>query len=196
MQYEPHVEVIVKALVKAWRLDALCIFAAGTALLLAFVPRDAMAVPGRDRVFAVIWPLLPTLLAVPIPAIAEHRTDDVHRTAPRILALRLRVLATVAVLCLVGVSTGAVIGSHVLIRNTAALVGLALLGAGVLPRSVSWALLVLTPMAMWLFGTRREQDAFAWAFLLRPAADRWADAVAAVLLGGGIGAFTVGRARS
>jgi hypothetical protein len=65
-------------------------------------------------------------------------------------------------------SCGATINAAIAYRNTALLVGLAFAGTWLLPAGAAWTPCVLTPIVMWLVGTRPQGRVENWSVLLLP----------------------------
>jgi hypothetical protein len=139
------------------------------------MPRTPVEVIGLSDVYALIWPLAPVLFAACLPASTAWRRRTQERTAVRShLQLAMVHLALVLAAAALPVLAAPATQRAVLVRNLAALVGLALASARVLPARCAWTPVVATGIATWLFGTRRGGDPHRWAFLLAPAGDSWA----------------------
>jgi hypothetical protein len=154
-----------------------------------FLTPEPLAVFGQGDVRAVVWPLLPVVLAAMVPASTAFCERALEQVCPRPWReLRLRSLAMVmGAAALVVVTSG-----HDLVvvtRNTALLVGLAYLGASLIPAGLGWVPVVVYPSSCWLLGTRSSGIHASWAVLLRPPDDPAATAAAVVVALAGVVAF-------
>jgi hypothetical protein len=159
------------------------------ALAWRFLSPEPLAVFGQGDVRAVVWPLLPVILAAMVPASTSFCERALEQVCPRPWReLRVRSLAMV-----VGASAFVVVTSGhdlvVVTRNTALLVGLAYLGTSLIPAGLGWVPVVVYPSSCWLLGTRSSGIHAPWAVLLRPPGDPAATAAAAVVALAGVIAF-------
>ena len=159
----------------------------GAATLAAWrlLPRRSLAVLGRDGVYSVIWPLVPALLAVAVPAAVRFDARLLERVSGRPRwTLRARGLGLLAVVGAVVVA-GSPYDAATCARNLLILVGGALVAASLLPASVAWVPIALYPPCAWLLGTRTNEIHAAWAVPLRPAGDplAWRVAVVVAMVG-------------
>jgi hypothetical protein len=182
-------------LCKAWRLHRLALTALVSALAWAAVPAGPVAVPARDGVESVLWPLVPVLVAAALPATMAAAYRDGELTAARsrtqlrgaafLLSLSLSLLPSV-------VATR--FDLVVVWRNTGFLFGLALFAVAVQPEAAAWLPICGLPMWMWLLGTNIGGDVESWAVLLHPAQSRVALMASVVVLALGLAAYWAIRA--
>lgn len=180
---------------KAWRLRRLALTALVSALAWTAVPAGPVAVPARDDVESVLWPLVPVLVAAALPATMAAAYRDGELTAARsrsqlrgaafLLALALSLLPSV-------VATR--FDLVVVWRNTGFLFGLALLAVAVQPEAAAWLPVCGLPMWMWLLGTNTGGDVDRWAVLLHPAQSRLALVTSVVVFALGLAAYWAIRA--
>jgi len=162
----------------AWRFNGFVICLALVGVLLLLTPRNTVAVPGRDGVYSVLWPLVPVLVGMWViaglrPAYLDIRLTAVRRVFDRALAVA---GSSAGAMLVVGVAPAA---QHtVLYRNVAYTLGVSFICVATLPRSFAWIPSVIPPMIMWLLGTRSDGPPQGWAVLLRPEDDHAALAVA------------------
>ena len=162
----------------AWRFNgfAICLALVGVLLLLA--PRNTVAVPGRDGVYSVLWPLAPVLVGMWViaglrPAYLDLRLTAVRRILDRAIAVA---VTSAGAMLVVGVAPA---DQHaILYRNIVYTLGVSFICVSTLPKSTAWIPTVTPPMIMWLLGTRSTGPPQAWAVLLRPEDDHAALAVA------------------
>jgi hypothetical protein len=154
---------------KAWHLRRVVVTALLSALAWLIVPPDPVAVPARDGVESLLWPLVPTLVAGALPAAMAAAYRDSELTAAR-SRTQLRGVALLVTLAL-SLAPSVVAGRFdilVVWRNTGFLYGLALLVITVQPQSVAWLPVSAVPMWMWLLGTDFGGAVKNWAVLLHP----------------------------
>jgi len=168
---------------------ALCLAGAGAGQWLAGRPTldDATA-----RLPVTV--ALAVAVAVVLAGTLYSPADEIERAAPRPWQRwRAGHATTLALLGTVFVSPvlpTAVHGQAALLRNTAGLLGLALLAAVVVGPRLAWALPLGYAAAVYLFeGLRDSPDGGVFAFLLQPGASRSALAAGLLLLALGIGSW-------
>jgi hypothetical protein len=168
------------------------ILAAAASIGWFVVPVGPVAVPAGGGVESLLWPLLPTVAVLAVPAVVATADGELERATGRPeLAVRVRALAwCAAVLSLVGL-LGERFDGVVVWRNTALLGGAALLASIVLPAAAAWQPLVLLPLVCWLLGTDRQRHIRGWAILLAPAERGSAEVAALVVLVTGVVAYLV-----
>lgn len=154
---------------RAWGFGPLLMAAAVAAAAWRLVPAGAIAIPAADGASSVLWPLVPMLVVVAVPAVLASADRDLERTAAR-STVQLR--GTALAVCLVLVAAAVVPGQRfdlvVAARNAAFLIGLAAAGSALFP-PVAWVPVTVTPMVMWLLGTDPLTRRLAgWAVLLEP----------------------------
>ena len=154
------------------------------------IPEGPVPVPAGGGVESLLWPLLPALVALAIPAVlATARFEHELLTARSPLLLRLRALGCCA-LVLACVAAAAVRFDPVVVwRNTAILAGVAFLAAATLPRGSAWQPVVLLPLGCWLLGTDAHRLVRPWAILLAPGSSTSAVIAAGALLALGVTAY-------
>lgn len=156
--------------VGCWGSRPLLVGAALTFVAWWLVPVQPVTVPARAGVASLLWPLVPVLIAAPLPSAALTAFADLEATATRARpGLRIRALALYWLLACVAIVPGARFDGAIVLRNTAGLVGLALLAALLTPTSLSWLPVTVIPMAMWLLGQDANRTTAGWAVLLAPA---------------------------
>ena len=175
---------------RVWGLVPLLAGAATAAAAWVALPPDPIAVPARDGVTSILWPLFPALPAMLVPAAAAPARRDLERSAGRsgaALRARFTLMAVVllAAACTAATGTGLLVAG----RNTAFLLGAALLAAATAPASAAWIPPVAIPLACWLLGTGLGGRVAGWAWLLHPAGEPCAAAGSATVLATGILAF-------
>lgn len=183
--------------IRCWGLRPLLFLGITSCAAWFVVPRGPVAVPAGGGVESVLWPLLPTVAILAVPGVVTSAYGDLERTAGRsTLLLRLRALAS----CIVVVSVVALFAvrfdSQVVWRNTALLLGLALVSSVCLPQAVAWQPLVLLPMTMWLFGTDERRQIRRWDLLLLPGDRGSAAFVSALTLVVGVAGYLTAPGRS
>lgn len=153
-----------------------------TAVASLLVPSDPVEVIGRRGVQAVLWPLLPTILAACVPASAAWAFRDLERAAPKsrrwLAALHLSLVAVGVVAVVVVVPSQQ---QGVVLRNSVLLVGLAVISVRLLSPDVAWLPPVLVAAVTWLFGTEVGGSAKSWAYLLSDGDHSPATVLAAVV---------------
>ncbi len=152
---------------RCWGLRPLLVLGAATVVGWYVVPEGPVPVPAGGGVESLLWPLLPLLVTLGVPGVLGSAYGDLERGSSRPpILLRLGALTC----CTVVVSAVAVLDTRfddrVVWRNTAFLLGLAILATSLLPRALRWQPLVLVPMAMWLLGTDDHRRIRAWDVLL------------------------------
>lgn len=172
--------------------EALVVGTAATVGAGALAPDRPVEVIGRVGVEAVLWPLVPVLLAVVVPASTAWRARALERVARRGHAtLAGRHLGLVLASGLVVVASVPVDQRVLVARNVLGLVGLALVGVRVLSVELAWVPLVGLAATTWLFGTRLGGVPRPWALLLAEPGHRWAWAVAVVAASSGVASSLV-----
>ena len=154
------------------------------------IPEGPVPVPAGGGVESLLWPLLPALVVLAVPAVLANAGSELELlTARSPLLLRLRALGCCA-LVLAGVAAAGVRFDPVVVwRNTAILAGVAFLAAATLPRGAAWQPVVLLPLASWLLGTDAHRQVRPWAIVLAPGSSASASIAAASLLGLGVTAY-------
>lgn len=134
------------------------------------VAADPIAIPTRNGVSSLVWPLLPAVLACSFPPMLASLEDDLHRTSPRD-ALGMRgVLIIVILVADIIVTLGAYRFSPVVeLRNAALLSGAALLLCACRLARYAWIPIVIFSIFGWLLGTSDVGVIASWALLLQPA---------------------------
>jgi hypothetical protein len=154
------------------------------------VPPDPVAVPARAGVESLLWPLVPALAALALPAMLTVARQDLERSAVRPWCLRTgAVLLGAAALGLTAVAGGA--DEAVLARNALAMLGVATLSASVLRVGSAWAPVAMAPLVCWLLGTDAHRHVHPWALLLLPGSSCVGLVVAGVLAVSGTAAYVV-----
>ena len=175
---------------RVWRVRRLLAWALIAAACWQIVPTTPIPVPTQDGAASVLWPLVPVLYCMACAPSLQRLHGHMETLAPS--ATRLRAIAvamTVTIGALVGLTAWR-FDNAVTYRNTAALLGLALLSSALASLRTSWLPTVLTPMIMWLFGARPDhQGMHPWAFLLSPADSVLASVVAVALLVAGAAVY-------
>lgn len=140
-----------------------------TTALLWLVPGGLVPVPGREGVFALVWPLLPLLAACAVPEVMSRALTPTEIIAPRSW---LRRLGTMSGALLVQLSTLLLAAfSHeptVIIRNYVLYFGLAAIHSGIFEPRSAWAVLVAPTIVVWLLGTDLGGNPKPWALFLLP----------------------------
>ena len=154
------------------------------------IPEGPVPVPAGGGVESLLWPLLPAVVVLAVPAVLANAGSELELlTARSPLLLRLRALGCCAVV-LAGVAAAGVRFDPVVVwRNTAILAGVAFLAAATLTRGTAWQPLVLLPLACWLLGTDAHRQVRPWAILLAPGSGASASISAAALLAVGVLAY-------
>lgn len=184
---------------RAWGGGA--VVAATVAVLVAWrvVPGGAVEVPGREGVRWVVWPLVPFVGTLAVPAGVAAVERALERASP---VGRLRPAIGFACLLVLGAAVG-VAGARMagfdelaVARNSMLLHGVALATLGVGATSLAWMPGFAAGVVMWMIGTSPGHVA-AWAVLFVPGDDAAAWVVAAVAFVGGVTAVGVryGRCR-
>ena len=172
---------LVRAASTAWGLAGLLAMA-GLTIVGVRCFRSAVEVPGRTGVNSLIWPLAPTCLALAVAVIssAGHRVPE--RLATRSgWSLRLRFIGLLAFIVATISLTAAPAEQAIVARNTAGLLGVALLSEAVLPVEAAWVPVALLATLTWFFGpVGGGRPSSAWAVLLHPSDDGLAQAAALV----------------
>jgi len=132
--------------------------------------------------------------AVVLAGTLHSPADEIERTAPRPWqrwrASHATTLAMIGTVLVWPVLPVAVHGQAALLRNTAGLLGLALIAAVVVGPRPAWVLPLGYAAAVYLFeGLRDSPDRSVFAFLLQPGASRSALVAALLLLALGIGSW-------
>jgi hypothetical protein len=174
---------VIRTLWSAWRFNGFAICLALIGVLLRLMPRNTVAVPGREGVYSVLWPLAPVLVGMWVIAGLRPTYLDIRLTAVRRVLDRTLAVAVTSVGAVLVVSVAPAAQHAVLYRNVAYTLGASFLCLATLPRSVAWIPTVIPPMIMWLLGTRTDGPPQRWAVLLRPEDDHAAIAVAAYAVG-------------
>jgi len=187
------IALIALAFCKAWHLIGLVVNVLALAAILAVVPRGVIAVPGRQDVSSVIWPLAPAVIAFWVPSVLNAAYITTHLSAPRSRRSRLAVLVITCALVFAVLCFGPDRSLVPLIRNASFEIGLALMSCVFLPTWSAWIPVAFTPMVMWLMGTHAFGPPSAWAILLAPRDDRWASLVSSFLLAIGSTMFVLRR---
>jgi hypothetical protein len=148
-----------------------------------------IAVPGRDDLRDVVWPLAPAVVAFAVLRVAALGDEDRIRLSSRgQRRLRSAIVALALVhLVPVAVSVGDGGRAEVLARNGLLFGGLALIAHRSLRADLAWIPLALGPIVTWLFGCRGAgRPPAAWALPLLPIGSSAAalGTLAAVALGG------------
>jgi hypothetical protein len=171
---------------RRWHLGRQAAITIGCGLLWLAAPLRLYDVPAREGVQGALWPLVPALFAAPLPAVFGTAAELSERMAPYPARLRSLALLLIAGLAAALITCGAPLDTSVALRNTLLLVGLALCSSWLLPAAAAWAPVVLTPMVMWLVGTKPYGQVESWAVLLLPGSVAYTWIVTAVVLGAGI----------
>jgi hypothetical protein len=166
---EPSVAL---AFARRWRLGPLCVAVGLSWLAWLTVPRAAVAIPATDGASSVLWPLVPTLVALAMTPVLCTAYDDLERTAGRPgCVLRGCALAACAAAAGLAAVPGVRFDAMVVARNSVLLTGLAVASAALLPRTTAWVPVVVLPIVTWLLGTDPvTRRLAAWAVLLAPSA--------------------------
>lgn len=180
-------------LARAWRPGA-PLGAVPVALVAALlVPRAAVAIPAAGGASSLLWPLLPTVVAVTMPSFLAAADGALERTAA-VPAWLLRLVGLGVVVAVMAAATAPAalrFDGCVVARNAAMMTGLAAAGVAVLPAGASWMPVACTPIVMWLLGTDpTTRRLHAWAVLLAPRDSSPALLVAVLVLGVGTLAYT------
>jgi hypothetical protein len=171
----------------AWRFNGFAICLALVAVLLLLTPRNTVAVPGRDGVYSVLWPLAPVLVGMWAIAGLRPAYLDLRLTAVRRILDRAIAVAVTSAGAMIVVGVAPADQRTVLYRNVVYTLGVSFICVSTLPKSTAWIPTVIPPMMMWLLGTRSEGPPQRWAVLLRPEDDHAALTVA-------VAAYAVGSA--
>ncbi len=132
------------------------------------VPSHPVPVPGREGVRSLLWPLVPTLPAVAVPGCLSAGHRDLERVAARsLLRMRAACVSAIAVATFLVCLASWRFDPVVVWRNAALLLGIAFAGTAVHP-AVSWLLVSVIPMVMWLTGTQPGGVVEPWCVLLLP----------------------------
>lgn len=158
---------------RVWSIRRTVGWAVVAALAWQAVPRGPVAVPARDGVASVLWPLVPALFGLACTPSLKQLHKQMELRVPHPRAIRLLLFG---VQCEIAVVLGTAAWSFdlgVAYRNLAAILGLAALSAAYLTRRTAWVPMVVFPMATWLFGALpQQQGIYPWAFLLETS-DSW-----------------------
>jgi hypothetical protein len=153
--------------VRCWGSRPLATGAVLTVAAWWVVPIQPVTVPARSGVASLLWPLVPVLVAGALPSAALTAYGDLEATTARPrLGLRIRALGLYWVVVLAASVPGGRFDGAVVLRNSAGLVGVALLAALLVPTSLSWLPVTLIPMSMWLLGQDADRATARWAVLL------------------------------
>lgn len=152
-------------------LSWLLLLAVGEVLALRTV-RGRFGVPGRgDGVEWVLGPLLPSLPALVVPAMAAVVLEEPERIAP-VPAVARRGLVVAAHLVVILVTT--LLGSFgvgeaaILARNGLLFASLALSAAVLMPEEISWSPVVVAATTTWIVGVPEPGSPVPrWAILLQ-----------------------------
>jgi hypothetical protein len=171
------------AFARRWRLGPLAVAVALSWLAWLTVPRSAVAIPAADGASSVLWPLVPTVVALAVAPVLGTAYDDLERTAGRPgRVLRGYGLAACAVAAGLAALPGARFDVAVVARNSILLTALAVASTAVLSRTTAWLPVVALPIVTWLLGTDPASRQMAsWAVLLAPATSGLGWVVAAAL---------------
>jgi hypothetical protein len=139
---------------------------------------------------------LAVAVAVVLAGTLHSSADEVERTTPRPWAGwragHAAAAAAAGVVLVAPVLPAAVYGQSSLLRNTAGLLGLALLTAAVVGPRLAWALPLWYAAAVYLSAGIRDTDGRAvWAFVMQPAGSSAAIASALLLLAAGIAVWAL-----
>ncbi|MFJ7153507.1 hypothetical protein ACIQUQ_01070 [Streptomyces sp. NPDC101118] len=154
---------------RRWHLRRQALVTLACAFLWVATPLRLYDVPARDGVQGALWPLIPALFAATLPAVLATAADTQERITPTATRVRALTTALVAALALALALTGTLNDPAVAFRNTLLLTGLAFAGACFLPPPAAWTPPVVTPIVMWLLGTKPQAQVEPWAVLLLPA---------------------------
>lgn len=152
---------------RAWHLPTLALAAVVAAVAWLVIPGTAVAVPARDGVSSVIWPLLPALTCSVIPFIVDAlRSPAVAASSRRHAAIAGRLLLALLVLLAAANTASVRFDTVIVARNTAILFGFAAVTARYAPSMVAASATVGVPRVMWLFGPDIHGKVHSWAVLL------------------------------
>ncbi len=179
---------------RAWkgnRLWRACLLATIAWLL---VPERPIAVPGRQGVQSVLWPLVPTLTAMVLPSCLAHAYRDLELAAAKSHA-RQRGLFAVFALALTAIPcvSGLRFDLGVALRNAALLSGLAFASTVIFPPRVAWMPPSFLPIITWLLGLKLGGVPRPWAVLMQSGSSLPALLAAGTSLGAGLVLFVVPR---
>lgn len=134
----------------------------------------------------MLWPLVPTVMAIALPSCLARAYRDPELTAGR-SHVRQRGIFVVLVLALtaVGCIGGIRFDIAVAVRNAALLSGLALSSTVIVRPQIAWMLPLFVPMITWLFGLERGGVVRPWAFLMQPTSSVFTSVASIALLGAG-----------
>lgn len=171
--------------VRRWQLHRQAAVTAICGILWLSIPLGLYDVPARDGVQAALWPLVPALSAALLPAVLATGAEVLERMVPHPARLRALTACLVAILAVGLACCGMAVDMGVALRNTILLTGLAFFGSWLLPPGAAWSLPALTPMVMWLVGTKLQGEAEPWAVLLLPdsVGYTWGVAISAFIVG-------------
>jgi hypothetical protein len=154
---------------RCWSVPALLGLCALAAACWVLVPGAPVPIPAGGGVRSLLWPLVPVVACLGVPAVLGATDGDLERTSSRPAALlRLGALGC-CVAALGGVAAlGVRFDATVIWRNTALLLAVAVVSTRLLPKAMRWQPLVLLPVLMWLLGTDEHRLIRPWALLLLP----------------------------
>jgi hypothetical protein len=187
----------IRAVAKRWSI-ATTVLGIVLAVLVRQGVAGLVAVPGRDGIDALVWPMAGAIPAMVIAGAAGALHEDPERLARR-PAVHQRIAYVVLVVALV--STGAALGGPpawrmMCVRNDLGLTGLGLGSAAVLGRTSAWLPPAVLAVVTWFFGPGPAGTVAGWAVLLRPAGQHVPDVVCTALAITGTMLFLCGLPRS
>lgn len=136
------------------------------AIILAAIPGGSLPIPGREGVFALVWPLMPIVASFGIPILVARNRSTLETLSPRATSIRVSTLAAVLLIQVSLLMPSISWYGIVVLRNYMIFFGVsAIFSILVTPRG-AWAALVGPTMVIWLLGTDLAGEAKPWAVLL------------------------------
>lgn len=168
---------------RAWQFRMLLLAALLAAVAWTAVPSLPLGVPAREGVRSLLWPLVPTIYAAALPTVFEAGYREGELTSSRShSSLRGSILGVILVLCLASSAASYRFDIAIALRNSALLIGLALIATVLLPHVTSWLPAFIVPTATWLFGTDPNENVACWAVLLQESKSPVASTAAVISL--------------
>ena len=183
-----------RAIAKRWSLASIIVSITAGVALRQFVG-GFVAVPGRQGVESLVWPLAGGIVAVVVAAVAGALHELPERTAARsAVRQRLSFLAVVVTFVVIGsLAGGPTDVATARVRNDCCLLGIACGSAAALPRPAAWVPVAMIVTITWFFGPVGGGHApHAWALLLQPPRHIAAATTAAVVTVCGLAVFVQG----
>ena len=183
------------SIVKRWSIRAIL----ATTIVSIVIRRGVaglVAVPGRQGVESLVWPLAGGLIAIVVAAVsgALFEVPELMAARPGVAQRATFIALTASNIALAAVLGGPASASMIRLRNDLGLLGLALASATLLPRVAAWFPPAVVIVVVWFFGpVGGGQPPHSWAVLLGGQRDAPAAIVTMTAGIGGVITFLSGR---